>query len=184
MSENDRFKPDYKAPDENGDQNNNDKSENEGRNTPLNVPINQNYINDSQKQQNQNNPNNSGNPNFQNPYDQQINNIGNPYQQNFYQQKLVNSEAVLVLGIISIVASFCYGGGIIFGIIALVLANTANKAYLQNPSLYAPTSYNNMKAGKICAIIGVVISGLAILGVIVAVLMAFGIFSAALNYGM
>ncbi len=181
MSENDRFKPDYTAPDNNGDQNN---PNNEDRNTPLKGPVNQNYINDAQQQQNNNNPNNDRASQAQSQFDQQINAIGNPYQQNFYQQKLANSEAVLVLGIISIVASICYGGGIIFGIIALVLANTANKVYEQNPSLYAPTSYNNLKAGKICAIIGVVISGLAILGVLIAVMMAFGIFSLALNSGI
>jgi hypothetical protein len=72
-----------------------------------------------------------------------------------------NSTAVLVLGILSIVTCFCYGiPGLIMGIIALVLSGKSNKLYLENPGLYTTASYGNMKAGRVCAIIGVSLSAL------------------------
>lgn len=101
-------------------------------------------------------------PGGQNPIDQQF------ARQFGQQQQLPNSTAVLVLGIISIVGCFCYGlAGLICGIIALVLAGNATKLYAANPSLYSPSSYNNMKAGKICAIIGTSLSAAYILFLII-----------------
>lgn len=83
-------------------------------------------------------------------------------------QPLPNSTAVLVLGILSIALCWCYGViGLTLGIIALVLSNKATKVYNENKSAYTESSYKNMKAGKICAIIGTSISGLYILIVIV-----------------
>jgi hypothetical protein len=79
-----------------------------------------------------------------------------------------NSTAVLVLGILSIVTCWCLGiVGLTLGIIALVLANKSNKMYLANPSEYSEASYKNMKAGKICAIVGTSLSGLYVVYVIV-----------------
>lgn len=81
----------------------------------------------------------------------------------YYQpmQQIPNSTAVLVLGIISIVGCFCYGlPGLICGIIALVLSNKGFQAYNENPSIYSTASYNNLNAGRICAIIGVSLSAL------------------------
>ncbi|MDR0505247.1 MAG: hypothetical protein LBH32_00285 [Dysgonamonadaceae bacterium] len=72
---------------------------------------------------------------------------------------LPNSTAVLILGIASIVTCCCYGiPGIICGIIAIVLANSAVKMYAVNPDAYTESSYKNLKAGKVCAIIGLIIS--------------------------
>jgi hypothetical protein len=179
MSENDKYRPDYQAPENNGDNNtNNNPNPNDGRNTNTNGPINQNYMNDNtanqgnqnqqNQQYNQGQQQNQGQYNYQDPMSQQINNIGNPYNQNIYQQKIPNGEAVLVLGIISIVSSFCYGFfGLILGIVALILASSANKTYLLNPNAYTLASYNNLKAGKVCAIIGVVLGSLIILSVII-----------------
>jgi len=83
-------------------------------------------------------------------------------------QTVPNSVGVLVLGILSIVFCWCYGiVSIILGIIAIVLANQGEKIYQQNPSAYAMASYKNMKAGKICAIIGMSLSGLYILFLVV-----------------
>ncbi len=77
------------------------------------------------------------------------------------------STAVLVLGILSIVIFWCYGVvGIILAIIALVQAKKGTEAYTLNPGIYSLASYNNLKAGKICAIIGLVISSLTLLYVI------------------
>ncbi len=79
----------------------------------------------------------------------------------FGQQQLPNATAVLVLGIISIVGCFCYGlVGLILGIIALVLAGKANTLYQQNPGNYTEASFKNLKAGKVCAIIGTCLSAL------------------------
>lgn len=73
------------------------------------------------------------------------------------QQKLPNSTLILVFGIISIVSCCCYGiVGLIFSIIALVLASKAKALYIQNPELY--TGYSNVTTGKVLAIIGIVLN--------------------------
>ena len=73
------------------------------------------------------------------------------------QQKLPNSTLILVFGIISIVTCCCYGVlGLIFGIIALVLANKAIKLYAENPEMY--DGIKNVKTGKTLAIIGIVLN--------------------------
>lgn len=87
----------------------------------------------------------------------------NQFQQPGYgpqvQQPLPNATAVLVLGIVSIIGCFCYGvPGIICGIIALILASKSNELYRQNPEAYTESSAKNINAGKICAIIGLILS--------------------------
>lgn len=119
---------------------------------------------------------NPGNPygqnpyNQQNPYGQQQNPYGqNPYQQNpmGMQRDLPNATAILVLGIVSIVTCWCYGIiGLGCGIAALIMAGKSLKEYQQNPAGYTTSSYNNTKAGKVCGIIGVILSGLYMLYVI------------------
>lgn len=75
------------------------------------------------------------------------------------KQTLPNSTLILIFGILSIVTCCCYGIlGLIFGIVALVLAKTAKETYFAEPELY--TGYNNVKTGRILAIIGIVLSGL------------------------
>ncbi len=74
------------------------------------------------------------------------------------QQKLPNSTLILVFGIVSIVTCCCYGLGLVFGIVAVVMAGTATKTYMANPELY--TGYQNVKTGKILAIIGIVLSAI------------------------
>ncbi len=97
-----------------------------------------------------------------------------PQQSPAIAQTLPNSTAVLVLGIISIAVCWCYGLiGLTLGIIALVLAGKANALYNGNPGLYTESSYKNMKAGKICALIGTILSGLYIVYIIL-ILMVWG----------
>ena len=72
--------------------------------------------------------------------------------------QLPNATAVLVLGILSIVVCF------ICGIVALVISNKDMALYRANPELYTASSYNNIKAGRTCAIIGI---ALQVLGLIV-----------------
>lgn len=79
-----------------------------------------------------------------------------PFQQ---QQTLTYSTSVLVLGILSIVTCWCYGiVGIILGVIAIVQAKKATELYNANPAQYSVSSFNNMKAGKVCGIIGLIFS--------------------------
>ncbi|MCD6113164.1 MAG: hypothetical protein J7J86_07865 [Bacteroidales bacterium] len=99
--------------------------------------------------------------------------------QNITQQlKLPNSTAVLVLGIISIPSCF-FGGliGLVCGIIALILASKDNKLYLQNPNMYDASSYSNLKSGRVCAIIGTVLSSIYFVIVIIYILIIGAAFS-------
>jgi len=83
-------------------------------------------------------------------------------------QNVPNSVGALVLGILSIVFFWCYGIiSIILGIIGLVLASQGEKIYNANPQLYTLASYKNLKAGKICAIIGLSLAALWIIALIV-----------------
>ena len=77
---------------------------------------------------------------------------------NFNQAPVLpNATTVLVLGIISIVGAFCYGIGIILGIIGLVLANKDKKLVESNPDVFSTGSVSNLRAGRICSIIGIVV---------------------------
>ncbi|HAK11323.1 MAG TPA: hypothetical protein DIW54_11160 [Chitinophagaceae bacterium] len=75
-----------------------------------------------------------------------------------YQYALPNATAVLVMGILSILSCFCYGLGIVFGAIAIYLAGKDAKLYAAYPQQYTAGSLANLKAGKICGIIGLIIS--------------------------
>lgn len=93
------------------------------------------------------------------------------FNNQFTQTPVPNSTAVLVLGILSIVLCFCYGLiGVALGIIALVLAAKGKTIYLENPNAYTLSSYNNLKAGKICGIIGLILSSLYIIIIIIYIL--------------
>lgn len=74
------------------------------------------------------------------------------------EAQLPNATATLVLGILSIVVCF------ICGIIALVISGKDLALYKANPGMYSQSSYNNIKAGRICAIIGL---ALQVVGLIV-----------------
>jgi hypothetical protein len=76
---------------------------------------------------------------------------------NQFQPPLPNATTVLVLGILSIVICF------ITGIIALVLAKKDMDLYRANPTAYSEASLSNLKAGRICAIIGIILQGLGLL---------------------
>lgn len=136
---------------------------------------------------NPNNPpqNNPQQPNYQQPnYQQQQPNYG---QQNYTnppyggqmppqspfggQMDLPNATAILVLGICSIVGCICYGiPGVICGIIALIMGGKAMREYEANPNMYTLSSFNNAKAGRICGIIGTILSVLYIVFLIVYVI--------------
>ena len=97
------------------------------------------------------------------------------------QQNLPNATGVLVLGILSIVFCFCYGIiGITLGIIGLVMAKKALKLYLAAPDSYTEISYRNVKAGRICAIVGLCLSSVYV--VIAIIYIAF--FAAVIGGGL
>ena len=84
------------------------------------------------------------------------------------KQNLPNATSVLVLGIVSIVGCFCYGiVGMVCGIIALVLAKKDSVRYALNPNMYTPSSYGNLKAGRICAIIAIALSAIYLIFIII-----------------
>src|SRR5690606_3142232 len=103
--------------------------------------------------QHQNDPQNYQNSNFNN---------GN---ENFIPSLLPNATAVLVLGILSIIGCCFYGIGIVFGIIALILASKDTKLYKANPGAY--TNYSTLNTGKILAIIGLVLFVLFVVFILV-----------------
>lgn len=73
------------------------------------------------------------------------------------KNKLPNATAVLVLGILSIPACFCWGfPGIILAVIALVLAHKDQKLYEQQPDVY--DNYVQITTGRILAVIGLTLS--------------------------
>lgn len=85
------------------------------------------------------------------------------------KRTLPNSVAILVLGIVSIVTCCCYGIiGLTCGIVALVLAKSATDLYKKNPEEY--TGYSNVKAGRIMAIIGIILNSLYIILLIIAII--------------
>lgn len=78
------------------------------------------------------------------------------------KQTLPNATLILVFGILSIITCWCYGViGIILGVVAIVLANKATKLHNNDPEVYL--GYGNVKAGKIMAIIGIILSVLTII---------------------
>jgi hypothetical protein len=102
----------------------------------------------------------------------------NEFRENQYSGNiptaLPNSTAVLVLGILSIFFCFCYGViGIICGIVSLILYPKDKKLYMENPQAYTLSSYNNLKAGRVCAIIGLILSAI-FFAVLVACAIFFG----------
>ncbi|MFH2141600.1 MAG: CCC motif membrane protein [Bacteroidota bacterium] len=110
--------------------------------------------------------------NFEQPVQQQ----GGQPQSNISSSRmpLPNSTGILVMGIISIAVCWCYGLiGMALGIISLIMAGKANALYLQDKDKYTESSYKNMKAGKICALIGTILSGIYLIYVII-ILAFFG----------
>ncbi|SFG66041.1 CCC motif membrane protein [Pedobacter insulae] len=75
------------------------------------------------------------------------------------QHALPNATPVLILGILSIVTCCCYGViGLILGIVALVLSKKDRALYAANITFYTESSFKNLNAGRVCAIIGLVLN--------------------------
>jgi M penetrans paralogue family 26 len=94
-------------------------------------------------------------------------------------ESLPNASAVLTLGILSLVLFCCCGGfvGLVLSIIAVVLGNKSMRLYESNPNNYASSSFNNVKAGRICAIVGLILNGVMILFTIIRLIFYESFFS-------
>jgi hypothetical protein len=91
-----------------------------------------------------------------------------------------NSQGILILGIFSLVTTFCCGGigfvGLVLGIIAVVMSSKAIDTYEQNPRAYTEGSFKNVNGGRICGIIGIVFNGvLIIVGIIYLIVIGAGL---------
>ena len=76
-------------------------------------------------------------------------------------KNLHNANLILILGILSIFLCwwhFISIAGTVLGVISLVLAKKETALYRANPEQYTTSSLNNVKTGRICAIIGLTIS--------------------------
>lgn len=90
------------------------------------------------------------------------------------RQELPNSTLILVFGILSIIGCCCYGiVGLVFGIIAILMAQKATNIYNENPEMY--NGYQNVKTGKILAVIGIVLSALVLIIGIVSLIILGGL---------
>ncbi|TPN82351.1 CCC motif membrane protein [Aquimarina algicola] len=75
------------------------------------------------------------------------------------KQELPNATTTLILGISSLITCFCYGiPGLILSIIALIVSKNSKKLHLENPDMY--TGYENLRIGRICAIVGLILSSI------------------------
>lgn len=87
------------------------------------------------------------------------------------EKRLPNATAVLILGILSIPGCCFYCIGLVFAIIALVLAKKDKALVEANPEGY--DNYSTLKTGRVLAIIGLVINIIALV-MTIAVIALFG----------
>ena len=99
--------------------------------------------------------------------DQNYQNIENENRNYRPEEQLPNAVIILVLGILSIV--FCQP----LGIAALIMGNQSMALYKQEPNRYSESSYNMVKAGRICGIIGICL----IVGFLLLMLAGVSVFS-------
>jgi len=122
----------------------------------------------AQQSQNTQNPQWQQNPQGYQHFNQP--NPGNPfppYGGGFggMQMALPNATITLVLGILSIVTCCCFYGiiGVVLGVVALILSRKDKENYLANMNYYTVSSYKNLNAGRVCAIIGLILSAIIVL---------------------
>lgn len=99
--------------------------------------------------------------------------------------KLPNTGAILTLGIISICTCFMYGViGLTCGIISFALAKKSIKLYEEDPEAYDLNSFNTVKTGRTCAIIGISLSGVAMLLLVAYLITVFSLITGSIAAGM
>lgn len=93
------------------------------------------------------------------------------------QEQLPNATTILVMGILSLV--LCGIIGLVCGIIGLNMAGKAKTMYEANPARYTSASFSNVNSGRICSLIGVILSSVGILILIVYLIFVFAVVGAA-----
>jgi hypothetical protein len=96
------------------------------------------------------------------------------------KQPLPNSAATLVLGILSIVIG-CGILGLILGIVGLVISKEGRTLYFQDPEKYS--GYNNLNAGRVMCIIGVVLGSVTIVVLLTIISIGGAILSSLIGLG-
>ena len=77
------------------------------------------------------------------------------------KRNLPEASTVLVLGILSLIFTFSCGIiGLILGIIAVAMASSQRKMYINAPGEYTESSYNNVNSGRVCGIISICIAAI------------------------
>jgi hypothetical protein len=121
---------------------------------------------------------------MENPSEHPVSGPRGDYNGNPVPQNLPNANLILILGILSIFLCwwhFVSIAGIVLGIIALVLAKKETVLYYTNPAGYTISSLNNVKTGRICAIIGLTI---AIIVFVFVMLLVIGVLATLPFWGM
>lgn len=98
---------------------------------------------------------------FQNPSPKKEMNLPAPY-----------SNAILTLGILSIITCCCCNGiiGIILSIIAIILATKSKREFKRNSDIYNEKTLGKVNAGRTCAIIGLTVG---ILMFVIAIILVY-----------
>lgn len=108
----------------------------------------------------------------------------NPDKRLIQPENLPNARTVLWLGVVAILLSWWHVfsvAGIISAIVSLVLAKQDLQRYHSSPGAYTIQSLNNLKVGRIFAIIGLAISVIIFFFVI---LMILGLLASLPFWGM
>jgi hypothetical protein len=78
--------------------------------------------------------------------------------------ELPNATSSLVLGVLSISMCYCWGPvGLVLAIIGLSMGTKAVSMYNISPGIYSEGSFKNANSGKICSIIGLILSAVSLL---------------------
>ena len=78
--------------------------------------------------------------------------------------ELPGATSSLVLGILSISMCYCWGPvGLVLSIIGLSAGTKAISVYSANPGVYTEGSFKNANSGKVCSIVGLILSVLSLL---------------------
>lgn len=85
-----------------------------------------------------------------------------------------NRNLILTFGILSIPCCCCLDGiaGVVFAIIAIILAKKSKKAVNANVEAYDQTTLKKVVTGRNCAIIGLIFSALMLIAALIAIIIA------------
>jgi len=92
-------------------------------------------------------------------YRTETNDFQSPSPKNELKLPAPHSNAILTLGILSIVTCCCCNGiiGIILSIIAIILATKSKREFKRNSDIYNEKTLGKVNAGRTCAIIGLTV---------------------------